>query len=536
MSETPFRIAIEGMLLPDGRDGTRVAWIIAKSDKKPGQGSYTMKRSSSFRAWALLTGVGLGGMAQFGADIEAQVIVPRSESYPSTGASFGGTGTGNEASFGTGTTGTGVETGAGLGSTGTGQESDSAGLSEGTPAFMRPMPGMVIGEGMPEDLRSPDNPALIPFDFISPRRGSGPPRPGEPAAPALTAEDLTKVYKQLFDNAMRLTDPEVRIRALDRLARSEIFGNKLNEAVEAIKAAGETAATLPDGTIKNIRLVSLVTTSTNLSDGLVRESVEEGTEDRYAWVDKAKGVWQRAADLSGMITNADLRSEMMSRVALDISEDAQTIAAKVSEYEQVKDIDKERKDRYVQALDELFDLAIDINNRVPMKVWRNEVAEKIATKGALALRFDRALKAARTIRQNAPRALALARVGEALARYDRSAEATEVFVEASQSAAAVKEDSVRHVVAGDLVDRLIALGRFRDARMASYLYGDDESRMKALGAIAENQARRGDPNRAVAWINAEIAPEHRSVLIKRVQDGAVQAIQSNLATGGDLIR
>ncbi len=495
-----------------------------------------MNVTTSLRAWAILTGLGIGGTMSFGLQAEAQVLVPRSETYPSTGASFGGTGTGNEASFGIGTTGTGVETGAGLGSTGTGQESDSAGISEGTPAFMRPMPGMIIGEGMPEDMRSPDNPALIPYDFIGVRRPSGPPRPGDPPAPELTSEDLTKIYRQLYSNAMKLTDPEVRIRALDRLARSEIFGNKLDEAVEAIKAAGETAATLPTGTIKNIRLVSLVTTSNNLSDGLIRESVEEGTADRYAWVDKAEGVWRRAADMADMITNPDLRSEMMSRVALDISEDAQTIAAKVSEFEQVNEIEKERKARYEEALDELFDLAIEINNRVPMTVWRNEVAEKIATKAALALRFDRALNAARTIRQNAPRALALNRVGEALARYDRADQATEVFVESSQTAAAVKEESIRHVVAGDLVDRLIALGRFRDARMATYLYGEDESRMKALGAIAENQARRGGPNQAVAWINAEIAPEHRSVLIKRVQDGAVQSIQSNLATGGELIR
>jgi hypothetical protein len=60
--------------------------------------------------------------------------------------------------------------------------------------------------------------------------------------------------------------------------------------------------------------------------------------------------------------------------------------------------------------------------------------------------------------------------------------------------------------------------------------------MRALGAVAENQARRGRPNQAIAWINAEIAPENRSVLIKRVQDGTVQSIQSNLATGGDFIR
>lgn len=513
-----------------------MSWIFAKSEQLPVKDQIAMKTPQRSRQWALATGIGLAALAFAEDRANAQILVPRSETYPSTGASFGGTGTGDEGGFGTGTTGTGVETGVGLGSTGTGQESNSAGLSEGTPAFIRPVPGMVIGEGMPEDLRSPDNPALIPYDFIGPRRASGPPRPGEPTMPELTAEELSELYGQLFSNAMRLTDPEVRVRALDRLARAEIFGNKLDEAIEAIKAAGETAATLPKGTIKNIRIVSLVTTSTNLSDGLIRESVEEDTEDRYAWVDKAKGVWQRAADLSDMITNPDLRSEMLSRIALDISEDAQTIAAKVSEYAQVNEIEKERKERYEAALDELFDLAIEINERVPMTVWRNEVAEKIATKGALALRYDRALKAARTIRQNAPRALALARVAEALARYDKAAEATQVFDETAQVASAVKEESVRHVVAGDLVDRLIALGRFRDARMATYLYGDDDSRMKALGAVAENQARRGRPNQAIDWINTEIAPEFRSVLIKRVQDGTVQSLQSNLMIGGDLIR
>lgn len=495
-----------------------------------------MKTTNRTRSWALATGLGVVASGLVNDRVEAQILVPRSESYPSSGASFGGTGTGNESGFGIGTTGTGVETGIGLGSTGTGMESNSAGLSEGTPAFIRPVPGMVIGEGMPEDMRSPDNPALIPYDFIGPRRASGPPRPGDPATPELTSEELSELYKQLYANALRLTDAEVRVRALDRLARSEIFGNKLDDAIEAIRAAGDAVATLPNGTVKNIRLVSLVTTSTNLSDGLIRESVEENTEDRYAWVEKAKGVWDRAANMADSITNPDLRSEMMSRVALDISEDAQTIASKVSEYQQANDLDNERKKRYEAALDELFDLAISINERVPMTVWRNEVAEKIATKSALALRFDRALKAARTIRQNAPRALALARVAEALARYERPEQATEAFIETAQAAAAVKEESVRHVVAGDLVDRLIALGRFRDARMATYLYGDDESRMRALGAVAENQARRGRPNQAIAWINAEIAPENRSVLIKRVQDGTVQSIQSNLATGGDFIR
>jgi hypothetical protein len=466
---------------------------------------------------------------------QSQVLVPRSETYPSNTASFGGTGSGNESGFGTGTTGTGVETGMGLGSTGTGMESNSAGMFEGTPAFIRPRAGQVIGEGMPEDLRSPDNPALIPYDFIGPPKFTGPPRPGDRGAPELTREQLATLSNQLYENSMKLADPEVKVRALDRLARSEIFGGRLDQAIKAVSSAFESAKTLPDGTVKNIRLVSLSTTSTNLTDGLIREALEPNVTNRREWIDKAINIWRQAADISGTITNADLKSEMMSRVAFDISEDAQLIAAKISEYEQNNDVTIEQKAEYEKTLDELFDLAIEINQQVPMNVWRNEVAQKIAIKGALAYRFERALNAARTIKQNAPRALALARVAEALARFNKADEATQIFIETGETASRVSEVSVRNVVAGDLVDRLIALGRFRDARMSVYLYEDDDLRLRALGAVAENQARRGLAHHAVDWINIEVQPEHRAGLIKRVQDGTLQTIQATSANANDVM-
>jgi len=466
---------------------------------------------------------------------KAQVLVPGSETYPSTGASFGGTGSGNESGFGTGTTGTGVETGLGLGTTGTGMESNSAGMFEGTPAFIRPRAGQIIGQGMPEDLRSPDNPALIPYDFIGPPKFTGPPRPGDRGAPELTRDQLIALSNQLYENAMRLTDPEVKVRALDRLARSEIFGARLDQAIRAVNSSFETAKTLPNGTIKNIRLVSLSTTSTNLTDGLIREALEPNVTNRREWIDKSIQIWRQAAEVSGLITNNDLKSEMMSRVAFDISEDAQLIAAKISEFEQTNELGKDQKTTYEATLDELFDLAIEINQQVPMNVWRNEVAQKIAIKGALAYRFDRALNAARTIKQNAPRALALARVAEALARFNKPDDATQIFIETGEVASMVAEVSVRNVVAGDLVDRLIALGRFRDARMAVYLYEDDDLRIRALGAVAENQARRGLAHHAVDWINSEILPEHRSGLIKRVQDGTLQSIQATSANSNDVM-
>jgi len=319
------------------------------------------------------------------------------------------------------------------------------------------------------------------------------------------------------------------------VARSEIFGGRLDQSIKAINSAVETVNMLPDGTVKNIRLVSLSTTATNLTDGLIREALEPNTANRREWIDKAIKVWRQAADVSGTITNSDLKSEMMSRVAFDISEDAQLIAAKISEYEQNNDVTIEQKAEYEKTLDELFDLAIEINQQVPMNVWRNEVAQKIAIKGALAYRFERALKAARTIKQNAPRALALARVAEALARFNKTDEATQIFIETGETASMVSEVSVRNVVAGDLVDRLIALGRFRDARMAVYLYEDDDLRLRALGAVAENQARRGLAHHAVDWINSEILPEHRAGLIKRVQDGTLQSIQATSANANDVM-
>ena len=511
--------------------------FLRKSELEPVKDFKVIKKKS--RSIPVSFGLGLvlsiaGAESQ---SVSAQTLVPSAQPYTSGGASFGGTGTGNESSFGIGGTGTGVESGAGLGTTGTGMESNSAGLSEGTPAFMRPLPNEVIGQGMPEDMRSGDNPALIPYDFIGPPKFVGPPRAGDREAPELNIEQAKLLSEQLFNNAIRLSNPEVRVRALDRLARSEIFGNKLEEAIRSVNAAATNAVALPDSTIKNVRLVSLVTTSTNLTDALIRESVERNTPagDRKLWIDRAIKVWRQAADLSSAISNNDLRSEMMARVSFDISEDAQTIAAKIDEYTQTNDLDTDQKKRYEDTLDELFDIALEINERVPMSVWRNETAQKIAIKGALALRFDRALRAARSIRQNAPRALTLARVAEALARFNRKDEATEIFNETAQVASAVQEASVRQVVAGDLVDRLIALGRFRDARMATYLYEDDDNRMKALGAVAENQARRGLAHQAVTWINAEIAPEQRSVLIKRVQDGTLQSLQSNVANSGDVI-
>jgi hypothetical protein len=83
------------------------------------------------------------------------------------------------------------------------------------------------------------------------------------------------------------------------------------------------------------------------------------------------------------------------------------------------------------------------------------------------------------------------------------------------------------VLAGVLIDNLISVGRFDDARASIGLYPDDSRRMIALGAIAESQGRRGAAQAAVAWINRDVPPGYRSQLYRRVSNGVVSAIEQN---------
>jgi hypothetical protein len=78
-----------------------------------------------------------------------------------------------------------------------------------------------------------------------------------------------------------------------------------------------------------------------------------------------------------------------------------------------------------------------------------------------------------------------------------------------------------------LIDNLISVGRFDDARVSVGLYPDEPRKLVALGAIAESQGRRGAASSALAWINRDVPSQYRSQLYRRVSNGVVSAIEQN---------
>jgi hypothetical protein len=111
------------------------------------------------------------------------------------------------------------------------------------------------------------------------------------------------------------------------------------------------------------------------------------------------------------------------------------------------------------------------------------------------------------------------------ARASRSA--TQTYHEAAMAVASIPLDDPRAVLAGVLIDNLISVGRFDDARATVVLYPDTARRMIALGAIAESQGKRGAAESARAWINRDVPPEYRAELLRRVNTGILSAIEQN---------
>jgi hypothetical protein len=108
-----------------------------------------------------------------------------------------------------------------------------------------------------------------------------------------------------------------------------------------------------------------------------------------------------------------------------------------------------------------------------------------------------------------------------------SASATRTYHEAAVAVASIPLDDPRAVLAGVLIDNLISVGRFEDARATVVLYPDTARRVIALGAIAESQGRRGAAESARTWITRDVPVEYRAELLRRVNTGILSAIEQN---------
>ncbi len=122
---------------------------------------------------------------------------------------------------------------------------------------------------------------------------------------------------------------------------------------------------------------------------------------------------------------------------------------------------------------------------------------------------------------------ALLKIAEIQARRGDPKGATATYQETAEAVASIPLDDLRTVLTGVLIDNLIAVGRFDDARARSPIYSDTPHKLIALGTIAESQGRRGAAKEAMAWINSEIPAQYRSQLYRRVSNGIVAAVEQN---------
>ncbi|MBV8231265.1 MAG: hypothetical protein JO329_14885, partial [Planctomycetaceae bacterium] len=122
---------------------------------------------------------------------------------------------------------------------------------------------------------------------------------------------------------------------------------------------------------------------------------------------------------------------------------------------------------------------------------------------------------------------ALIRLADAQARRGDPLGATQTYSDTARSVASIPTEGPRIILTGVLLDNLISVGRFDDAKASIGLYDDRPHQLNALGAIAESQGRRGRADEARAWIIREIPPQEQAILFRRVNAGIISAIENS---------
>jgi hypothetical protein len=365
-------------------------------------------------------------------------------------------------------------------------------------------------------------------------------------APANPAE-IEAIDAQLHDQALRVTEPSERALALERVARSKIFSalystKKLDEAHEILIMAGDAALEIPPSILKDLRLRQVVFAQMQLAEEEMRQGlaatattleampdkfVPRKFADRAPWFEKSIADYRRAAELCTHIQNVDYRSDMLYRLAESESgsNGSQAIVLTTNSAEITRRDLVGQETLLYRVADRAIVQSMHSAHKIPLNIWRDRALIAIAAAAATSEQFPRALEAAKMIPQPEFRADALVHVAEAQARKNWTNDATSTYREAATAVASIPMTDPRSTQASVLIDSLISVGRFDDARMTIVFYPDNERRMNALGAVAQSQGERNLTAAARDWINREAPEEWRPFLNRKVNDGMIAAIE-----------
>lgn len=464
-----------------------------------------------------------------------------SVAQPLSSGSGAGTGTGMSGGAARNSTGTGFESGAGN-ATGTGNESGSGLLLPGANTYISP-------SGPGGHLLSPDRRARGSAVPMGP--GATTTFPGElPVMQpnAMLNADLigsasagASVTERHLDYARGIPNPAERSLTLSRIASAATFSGQLGVAETALHEASTAGMLIPTGMIRDQRLISIIAALMNLGEARLREGRTDasfvndlaaaplpGKTDRTSLIRRTQSDWLRAAELAQRIGNPTYRSELMYRVADNMAYSGQTIINEFPPPEGGLVPSTDGWNRSYDGLpDRMLQLAANLCARIDRPVWRDRGLVSVSAAAAESRQFPRALSVARMIPQPEIRTDALLKIAEIQARRNDPKGATATYSEAARAVASIPLEDPRAILTGVLIDNLIAVGRYEDARASTGLYPDNPRRLVALGAIAESQGLRGSAASALAWINHDVPTEYRSQLYRRVSNGVVTSIERN---------
>jgi hypothetical protein len=386
----------------------------------------------------------------------------------------------------------------------------------------------------------PNDPYLVPF--LIPEEAAN---PAEGAAPS-------RVTSELLQSARMIQDAGERSMALQRIANGAIASDQMILAHHTLEEAVSAASNVTVPLVRDQRLIALVYSLNALTDALLRKDRTEPTRaleaeaaeiealpkrpESTVLVRMARLEWRRAVYLASVIGNPTYRNEMLYRVAESEASGSATIA---NEYVLAPEQESlgnrpgpgraaaDRKDRetYRKLADTILVEAWDVAKKIDRLIWKNRAMVRIALSASDSGQQKRGVELSRGIPNAESRAEALLLLAESQCRHDQGEAATATYQAAVEAVASIQQAGLRGVIAGILIDNLIAAGRFEDARLSVVVYPEESDRFVALSLIAEAQGRRGRAESARRWIATEAPEGYRPALYRRVAAGVLWAVE-----------
>ena len=430
-----------------------------------------------------------------------------------------------------------------------------------------PLPGSnsrrpIASFGPGVDVSFPNDPYLIPFMVMEDPSG------------ARDNKLPNRITTELVKNARLIATPEERSLALQRIAKGAIETNQLTLAHQTLEEAitATSAVTIP--LVRDQRLIAIVTSLNFLSEALLREGNQYLTmpaaddpnakpealpkgRDSQVLIRTARLEWQRSVYLASIIDNPTYRNEMLYKVAESEASGSATIA---NEYIRTLESDApdvrpspgerpeppkpvpadkpapksakpDRSEVYEKLADSILIDSFEVAKKIDRLIWKYRAMARIALLAADSRQFARGVELARGIDNGESRAEAMLLLAESQCRPGAGPgqveAATATYEAAAEAVACVHQDGLRGVLTGFLVDSLISTGRFDDARACVVIYPSLSEKLVALGAIAEQQGRRGGAESARRWIAKDIPEQYRPALYRHVASGVLWTIEQN---------